>query len=112
MNTVQTTGCCGLCQGDGELLFGQADRFMRVHPDTTHDVYRCRRCGVLFVVSGDLDRLGDYYPAEYYEGGHQSGALGTLARLRVRNRARSAEWRASKGGSSMSAVVVEHSSPR
>lgn len=62
-----------------------------------HAVYYCAACDIYFASALDSDELMMYYPKSYYTNEEGNFILRALSNLRVRNRAKSVEWRANKG---------------
>jgi 2-polyprenyl-3-methyl-5-hydroxy-6-metoxy-1,4-benzoquinol methylase len=81
---------CPLCGGTATFSHRRADGYLGVHPEELHDVFRCDVCRSWFCGPIDGERLGDYYPVEYY-GPYletdRSSLHGLLSNMRQRGRA-------------------------
>ena len=88
---------CIHCSAQSMSVLDQPDIYKGIHPEVIHSVYYCAACDIYFASAIDSNDLMEYYPRAYYTDEGSSFLLRALSKLRVRNRAKSVEWKAHKG---------------
>ncbi len=91
------TRSCPICAKAGQFVFQRNDGLLGIHPEMMHPLFHCASCDSYFGSPMPAGVLKDFYPQTYYDPKKPNRIRSVLGQLRVRNRARAAEWRAHHG---------------